>query len=364
MSTWQQKIEGLTGVTLDSAPAPSAAETTVFIEDAIQETRIRLLRVVPQDTPQFSEIAIVTDSNGIDVEEALAIVSVTRENGTSSYDIPCVQVPPSMKYKVEDSESLHFRSKHNPCWFWEKEKIYIKPDPNGGSAQRGKATYVPSSTTQSAGGAVSHASVVEDTDAFPNKYLHLAVQHASANVLTATMNNIHTNINTMISNDISAPDAPEIIYNDITMPTLPTYNPPAIVLDYPKVDTYFNVEDTELVTPAISKITQQISEFNARSKDEQQKIATQLKEYDNELQKRLKGAESTLQGDIAQYQRKIEKYQQDIAKFGAHLQAWTQRYQWYTERYTAIVQQYLAFFGQIAPSRQQPEEEQDERRGR
>jgi len=364
MSTWKEKIEGLTGVTLGTDPSPSAGETVDFIEDAIQETRIRLIRAVPQDIPQFSKVVTVNNDSGVDVEEAIFIVAVTREDGSADLaDIPCVEIPPVMKHKVTDTNSLHFRSVHNPCYFWEKEKVYIKPAPASGE-NFGRVTYVPSCITQSGGSATTSTTTVENTDAFPNKYLHLAVKHASAQVLTATMNNIHNNINSMIGNDISAPDAPAIIYNDITMPTLPTYNPPAIVLDYPKVDTYFNVEDTELVTPAISKITQQISEFNARSKDEQNKINTQLKEYDNELQKRLKGAESKMQGDIAQYQRKIEKYQQDIAKFGAHLQAWTQRYQWYTERYQALVQQYLAFFGQVMPRQEQPEENQNERRRR
>ena len=104
------------------------------------------------------------------------------------------------------------------------------------------------------------------------------------------------------------PDVPDIIYNDVNMPTLPSYNAPPMIIDYPGVESYFNVEDGELVTPAISKVTQQISEFNALSKDEHQRVQTELKEYDNGLQRRMKDAEGSLQGDIAQYQRRIEKY--------------------------------------------------------
>lgn len=352
MASWTDRIQGLTGLTLGTAPAPSTNEALEFISDAIRETRVRLMRAVPQDMPQFTKNATLADANGHDMEEALVVISVTREDGTNTNFIPCTEVPYEMSYKVTDEDSLWFRSKHNPCYYWDGTKIYVKPVPSAGGVNDAIITYIPSTVTQG-GSAIIIGTDINATDYFPDKYIHLAVWHASAQVLTATMNDIHNKVNSMITTDVVVPDVPDIIYNDVNMPTLPSYNAPPMIIDYPGVESYFNVEDIELVTPAISKVTQQISEFNALSKDEHQRVQTELKEYDNELQRRMKDAEGSLQGDIAQYQRRIEKYQQDIAKFGADLQAWTARYQWYAERYQSIVQQYLAFFGHMTPKQEQ-----------
>ena len=153
------------------------------------------------------------------------------------------------------------------------------------------------------------------------------------------------------------PDVPTIVYDNIEMPSLPTYKITPINLNYKKVESYFDSEDSELVGPAINQLTQQISEFNALSKEEQQRVQTQLKEYDGELQKRFKQADGDLQADIAEYQRRIEKYGQDIAKFGTDLQSWTTRYNWYAGQMQMYAQKYLAFFGQVAPQQRQQREE-------
>ena len=356
MASWQQQIQARLGSALGGgSPIPTTTEVEYYVEDAIQETRIRLMRAVPQDIPQFCKVTTVTNDNGVDVEEALSIVSVTREDGAADLnDIPCTEVSPEMKYKVTDTDSLWYRSKHNPCYFWEKEKIYIKPAPASGE-NTGRVTYVPSCITQGGGSSISIGSATTNTDAFPNKYLHLVVWHTMVQTLQTTMNNIHTEINSLISN-IVVPDVPNIIHDKLEMPSLPNYNPTPITLDFNSVDAYFGSEDAELVAPAINKVTQQISEYNALTKDEQQRVQTKLKEYDGELQKRFKQADGELQAEINQYQRRIEKYGQDIAKYGADLQSWTARYNWYAGQAQMYSQQYLAFFGHVAPPQQKKQE--------
>ena len=359
MASWTDRIQGLTGLTLGTAPAPSTAETLQFVRDAVRETRTRLMRTVPQDIPQFTKNATLSNEDGHDAEEALVVTSVVREDGVTNENyIPCTEVPFGMKFKVADTDSLWFRSNYNPCYYWDGPKIYVKPNPAAGGADDAIITYVPSSITQSGGSAIAVSSDVDNTDYFPDKYLHLTLWHTCVQVLTATMNNIHNNINSLMS-DIVVPDVPTMVYQDLEMPTLPSYNPTPMVLDFDTVNAYFGAEDTELVGPAVNKVTQQISEFNSLSKDEQQRIQTELKKYDGELQKRFKQADGKLQAEVAQYQRRIEKYVQDIAKFGADLQSWSARYQWYSERYQSFAQQYLAFFGQLAPQQQ---EEKPERR--
>ena len=356
MASWQTHIQSRLGATLGSGnPIPETAEVIIYIQDAIQETRVRLMRVVPQEIPQFSKTATANDGNGIDAEDALAILSVTRMDGTANQEIPCTEIPSEMKYKVTDEDSLHFRSKHNPCYYQFQDKVFIKPDP-ASSNNTGTVTYVPAISTKSNGSSITIGSETNTTDNMPDKYIHLVVFHTMVQVLDTIMSNIHTEINSLLD-DISVPDVPTIVYDNIEMPSLPTYKITPINLNYKKVESYFDSEDSELVGPAINQLTQQISEFNALSKEEQQRVQTQLKEYDGELQKRFKQADGDLQADIAEYQRRIEKYGQDIAKFGTDLQSWTTRYNWYAGQMQMYAQKYLAFFGQVAPQQRQQREE-------
>ena len=50
MASWQTHIQSRLGATLGSGnPIPETAEVIIYIQDAIQETRVRLMRVVPQE---------------------------------------------------------------------------------------------------------------------------------------------------------------------------------------------------------------------------------------------------------------------------------------------------------------------------
>ena len=76
-------------------------------------------------------------SSGVHIPSGI-IINVWRADGRAARRInQCTQLNASLKYKATDKESLSYRGKNNPCYYWEYNKVYILPAPSGTEGKAG-----------------------------------------------------------------------------------------------------------------------------------------------------------------------------------------------------------------------------------
>ena len=81
MATFEERVEGLTGLTVTSSSSPTQAELTEFLKDGVIEVTNRITQLSPEDALAFTrESSEITSQAGIQVNGA-KIVSLVRETG-------------------------------------------------------------------------------------------------------------------------------------------------------------------------------------------------------------------------------------------------------------------------------------------
>lgn len=130
MATFEEQVEGLTGLTINSSGTnPNQSEVTQFLKDGVVEVVNRISQVSPAEIPKFCSTS-TTDSGGITVTGK--ILSVMREHDSSTILRSCTAISPQDRYEAENSDSLKLRSKYNPAYYILDQKIYCVPSPSSG----------------------------------------------------------------------------------------------------------------------------------------------------------------------------------------------------------------------------------------
>jgi hypothetical protein len=118
LATFEEQVEGLTGLTIGSSPAPSTAELTQFLRDGALNVTDKWIIGHPEDKESFQRESSPIENNGDFDLKGADIISVMRENETdgssdgSTAWRPCRKIPPSLQSQVVDTESLSFASKY------------------------------------------------------------------------------------------------------------------------------------------------------------------------------------------------------------------------------------------------------------
>jgi len=186
MATFEEQVEGLTGLSIDSSSSPTQDELSQFLKDGVLDVTKRIIALRPQDATRFLRESSVSDTQGLSVGGA-KIVSVIREanlDGSSDGSLawePCKEIPLSLQSKVVNSDSLYFASKYNPVYTMNSDKtvnVYPVPSSNNGF----KVSYVneePRDITNNAALVYSHS----DIKYFPNSKVHLVVLYTAIRAL-------------------------------------------------------------------------------------------------------------------------------------------------------------------------------------
>ena len=64
MATFEARVEGLTGLSIDGSSAPTQDELTEYLKDGVIEVTERTLRLRPQDSANFTARSATQSSNG------------------------------------------------------------------------------------------------------------------------------------------------------------------------------------------------------------------------------------------------------------------------------------------------------------
>ena len=409
MATFKDHIEGLTGLTVSTAP--TTGELTQFLIDGVKEVVNRIIKLRPDELAKFCK---TTDSTTT-VAIIGKILSVTRQHDSTSIVRSCSKISPNLRYLATDTSSLHFRSKYNPAYYELDGLIYGVPTPNDDTNNDLVVTQVHYDV------GIAHGDTYNNSDSaidnFPIEYEYLVALYAAIKSLQSALSAINiSSFSITASTPASIPGNPTISSPGVAtvsiaaLPTAPVYTPPVITttgsdsttLDLTKLDTaswtaadydfddenidplkWFqlagdliqNEEDTELAQAQLQKISTYIQAyqaamqsrlhtFNDQNVDFQAGIQRNLQQAQIGMQEAVKEGDLTIQAAIQDYTLELQRVSGDASKYqvlvAAEVQAYTQEiqektneYQWMATRLQDLKQEYNQAFAMMAPPQPQ-----------
>jgi len=134
MATFEERIESMTQITISgSNTAPTQAQVTEFLNEGIRDFTNKIIVIRPDEAFKFAKETAVSDGNGTAVIGRL--LSVVRENNSSTDVRPATPIPAGLRYLATDIESLSYRTKFNPCYYLLNSKVFVLPAPTDSDNQ-------------------------------------------------------------------------------------------------------------------------------------------------------------------------------------------------------------------------------------
>ena len=373
MATFKDHIEGLTGLTVSTAP--TTGELTQFLIDGVKDVVNKIIKLRPQELPKFCK----TTNSMTTVPIVGKVLSITREHDSTSVLRSCSKISPNVRYLATDVDSLHYRSKYNPAYYELDGLIYCIPE-----AGSGNNDLVVTQVHYDVG--LAHGDTYNNSDSaidnFPIEYEYLVALYAGAKSIQNALSAV--DISTFSSTAVSPvpPSSPSISSPGVsaitidTLPTAPTYVSPVMAPDFSDANTWINTEeDSEMAASRVQVIGAQLSEFQTRTQDSLNNFNKENVEYQAGIQKNLqqaqinmqdaqKEADLTLQSSIQDYTLEVQKYSADLQKYqadiGKDVQTYQQEiaekgaeYQWQVARLQDLKQEYNQAFALMAPQQAQ-----------
>lgn len=181
MASFEEQIEGLTGLALDGSSTPTEVQITQFIQDGVIDVISKVIELKPEEGSLFSRIDYDTGS-GQTVNSG-QIINVTREHDDTSILRPADRIPTKDRYDALDENSLKFRSKFNPGYYILDKKVYLVPTA-GSSGNRGVINFIDYDI------AIDEDETGTNLENFPSKYYYLVVLYAAIKTIKAKLGSI------------------------------------------------------------------------------------------------------------------------------------------------------------------------------
>ena len=339
MATYETQVEGLTQLTITSASDPNQSELTQFLTDGARDVINRMKIVNPSLMNLFATVTSESGSGSyIDGE----ILDAWGSDGTD--DHPATLVSTSEGKSSIDTDSFHYRSKYNPCYYREGKKVFVKPD----------------------GGSILHLSYPtvnfgsESILDFPSQYEHLVVLYASVQTLLSYMASLDGDLPTDVTLP-SLPVIPSLSDNAVaSLGTAPTYTPPVLSTSISDIETQISNDDPEMADVERNKVSAQIDEYQARLTNALNDFNKNNAEYQGDLQKKISDGQLSSKDDdqkIQKYSAEVQSYSAEtqalLSDFSAKINKISAKYQWATARYGILRQQYNEAIGLLSQPKQQ-----------
>jgi len=224
--TFEEQVEGLTGLSIDGSSAPNWNELGQFLKDGVKDVTNKVIGLMPNKKIFFSKVGTDTGGGVIITGDVL---SVTRNNGTS--DLPCARISSNLVGLISDSTSMHYKSAHNPAWYIKENVVKVVPI----------ATVSNTASVEYIG---YDNNITENNltiQYMPEEYHYLVVMYAGIKSLENNLSSIA-----------------------LTLPASPLMNAP----DWADTNTWISTEeDSEMLTSRVQEIQAKVAEFTARVQD-------------------------------------------------------------------------------------------------
>ena len=184
MATFEQQVEALTSIAIDSSSTPTQDELSQFLKDGVIDVTTKHLAIRPQDANMFTKVSSEQTSNGLDINGA-KIVSVVRESGTNNDWRNCREISVGLQSNVTDTNSLHYASKYNPAYMVDENGlINVFPAPSS-DPDAFKVYYVNNVPVDKGGNSLSYTH--SDIKYFSDDKVYLVVTYAAIKSLEAKL---------------------------------------------------------------------------------------------------------------------------------------------------------------------------------
>jgi sulfur relay (sulfurtransferase) DsrC/TusE family protein len=384
MATFEARVEGLTGLSIDGSSAPTQDELTEFLKDGVLDVTERIVALRPEQASDFVRISSASSTQGALSAHSGKIISVLRESGTNDDWRPARRISIDKQSRVTDSSSLEYATAYNPVYMMSEDgAVLVFPAPASSSTQY-KIYYVngtPTDVTNGASLAYSHS----DIKYFPESKVYLVVLYAACQSL---LNKLSSYTISQTVPSLSLPSAPvPPSAPSFTTPTIgaitvesttvsnvgapPTYTAPSVASDSSNVeltaltsldtenviddfdgnaiefDQWFQTaahliedeEDVELANAQLQKIRTYIEAYSAEMQNKLNSFNKQNVEYQGKLQESIQQAQLDAQKAIQQSQLDSADAQQETALL---LQKENQEYAAKLQQFSADVGKYSA----------------------
>ena len=361
MADFKDHIEGLTGLTISTAP--TTAELTQFLIDGVKDVVNKIIKLRPDELAKFCKTTNSSASSDANIAIVGKVLSVAREHDSTSILRSCSKISPNLRYLATDTSSLHYRSKYNPAYYELDGLIYSVPQASSTSNNDLVVTQVYYDV------GIVHGDTYNNSDSaidnFPIEYEYLVAMYAGIKSLQNAMGSLHSNSDITIAlgllkiavdqaavaaskflttdSDSVFGDESTFLTNDSQLARVkdaldnaekiiddgansPTGNAAGDAATY-----LYTEEDTELLQGALGIASTEINRAQAH-----------IQEWIAIGDMRVKEIQAALQ-EADGYSKEVQARMSNLA----------QEYQWYDKRYMQLKQEYDQAFAMMAPPQPQ-----------
>ena len=135
--SFKVQIQALTGISISSTTEVTETDINNFLSQGLRDVVGNVAKYKPQDLHQFADSTTgAITSTGRAVSSGI-VVNIWRADGVSATNLnQCTQINAALKHRAADVDSLHYRGKANPCYYWENDMVFILPAPSGTGIDR------------------------------------------------------------------------------------------------------------------------------------------------------------------------------------------------------------------------------------
>tara|TARA_R100001129_G_scaffold46644_1_gene31687 strand:+ start:177 stop:1190 length:1014 start_codon:yes stop_codon:yes gene_type:complete len=182
MATFEEQVEGLTGLSITDTSNPTLDQLTQYIRDGVVEVTTRVISLKQTEIPRFC----VTDVSSSTVDIKGPMLSVMRAHDSTDVLRRCEALDPGTRYDASDQSSLHYRSKYNPAFYPLDGQIHVVPAAD--SDNKLHITHVDYDD--------SVAYWNSTINNFPKEYYYLVALYSAMKSIHSFMDNLAVNLST------------------------------------------------------------------------------------------------------------------------------------------------------------------------
>ena len=253
MATFEEQVEGLTSLSIDSSSAPTQTELTQFLTDGAKE----LINIFP---PNLSELCASSQSFTSGTADTLStgkVLRVFRSDGDIKQ--PCRSIPADYKGRYSDPDDMNYATTTDPVFYVENNSLDVLPD--GGTCTYSEVQYPAVAYGDSAVAVFPdeaehlvaiYASIKSIQNAMGNKTTSLPSDIPTPGLLTMTQTLPSFSPSTLSISSV-APSKPVIDTSSVSITgTAPTYSKPLVALGAAPTILDLSISAVVPVAPSIS----------------------------------------------------------------------------------------------------------------
>ena len=216
MATFEVRVEGLTGLSIDGSSSPTQDELSEYLKDGVSDVTERITSLRPEQSSDFVRISSASSTQGALASDSGKVISVLRESGTNDDWRPAKRISIDKQSRVTDSSSLEYATAYHPVYMMSEDgAVLVFPAPTSSSTQY-KIYYINGSPVNLSGDVLDYQD--SNIKYFPESKVYLVLLYAACQSL---LNNLSSYSISQTVPSLSLPSAP-------VPPSAPSFSTPTI----------------------------------------------------------------------------------------------------------------------------------------